>query len=239
MTGASSGIGRAVAIEASKYGAQVALVARNETQLDETRELLVGGGHMTLPFDLNQLDGIGDVVREVSKELGGLDGVVHAAGMHKTTPLRNVVTSDYRELFDLNVGSAMMLAKAFRHKQVRRQNGSLVFLSSAVGVVGQPGVSLYAASKGAILALTKSLALELARDGIRVNCVSPGVVRTAMTRSLEGAIGSQKFAEVTAAHPLGLGLPEDVAAAVLYLLSPASRWVTGSSLAVDGGYTAQ
>lgn len=239
MTGASSGIGRAVAIEASKYGAQVALVARNEFQLDETRALMVGDGHIKLSFDLSQLDGIAETVRTVSKELGGLDGVVHAAGRHKTAPLRNIVTSDYHELFDLNVGSAVMLAKAFRHKQVRRHNGSLVLLSSAVGVVGQSAVSLYSASKGAILALTKSLALELARDGIRVNCVSPGVVRTAMTRSLEEAIGSKSFEEVTAAHPLGLGMPEDVAAAVLYLLSPASKWVTGSSLAVDGGYTAQ
>ncbi|WP_255455287.1 SDR family NAD(P)-dependent oxidoreductase [Cryobacterium sp. Hh38] len=239
VTGASSGIGRAVAVEASKYGARVALLARNVSKLEETRALMAGDGHMTLSCDLTLLNGIGGAVRTVSTQLGGLDGVVHAAGMHQAAPLRIVEPSDYHELFDLNVGSALMVAKAFRHKQVRRPNASLVFLSSAVGVVGQPGVSLYSASKGAILALTKSLALELVRDGIRVNCVSPGVVQTAMTQSLAETIGSQSFETVKAAHPLGLGLPEDVAAAVLYLLSPASQWVTGTSLTVDGGYTAQ
>jgi 3-oxoacyl-[acyl-carrier protein] reductase len=198
-----------------------------------------GSGHVVLPTDLSELDDIGSAVREAARQLDGLDGLAHAAGAHATTPLRNVQPTQVRSLFDLNVGSAVMVAKAFRHKTVRRPGASLVLMSSAVGVVGQPGVSVYSATKGAIQSLTKSLALELARDQIRVNCVAPGVVRTPMTESIKTAIGEAGFDEVTKAHPLGLGEPDDVAAAVLFLLSSSSKWITGTSLAVDGGYTAQ
>jgi NAD(P)-dependent dehydrogenase (short-subunit alcohol dehydrogenase family) len=132
-----------------------------------------------------------------------------------------------------------MIAQAFRHREVRRPKASLVLMSSAVGTVGQAGVSLYSATKGAINTLTKSLALEMARDDIRVNCVAPGVVNTPMTETIRSTVGESGFTEIVKAHPLGLGSAENVAAAVLFLLSEASGWVTGTSLAVDGGYTAQ
>lgn len=154
-------------------------------------------------------------------------------------PLRNVNSSAVRDLFALNVTTAFMLAKGLRHKQVRKSSSSIVFISSAVGLVGQPGVSVYSSTKGAILSMTKSLALELAREGIRVNAVCPGVVNTSMTKGLEKAIGQENFQTVIDAHPLGLGEPVDVANAILFLLSPSSRWMTGSALTVDGGYTAQ
>lgn len=198
-----------------------------------------GDSHLCVTSDLADLDGIGTVVRGIAEKLGGLDGAVHAAGVHGAVPLRNVDSGDVQRMLDVNVASAVLLAKAFRHKQVHRESASLVFLSSAVGTVGQPGVSVYSATKGAILSLTKSLALELVRDDIRVNCVSPGVVATPMTESLRATIGNDAFAEVEKAHPLGIGQPVDIAAAVLFLLSGASKWITGSSLAVDGGYTAQ
>jgi NAD(P)-dependent dehydrogenase (short-subunit alcohol dehydrogenase family) len=179
------------------------------------------------------------MVRKVADGFGGLDGLVHSAGAHSTLPLRSIGSADVRELFDVNVTTAFMLAKGFRHKQVRNSESSIVFLSSAVGLVGQPGVSVYSATKGAIAALTRSLALELAREGIRVNCVCPGVVNTEMTDGLRERIGEQGFQKVADSHPLGLGEASDVSNAILYLLSRASRWVTGSSLCVDGGYTAQ
>lgn len=239
ITGASSGIGRETALRASRYGAKVAIVARRRDKLEEVLSELDGAGHVAKAYDLVDTDGIPQMVRSLSDELDGLDGLVHAAGVHSATPLRAVRANDVREIFELNVTSAVMLAKGFRHKQVSRPGASVVFLSSAAGTVGQPGVSVYSASKGAIAALTRSLALELARDGLRVNCVSPGVVRTEMTVGLEARIGPRAFAEVAAAHPLGLGEVGDVASAVLFLLSMESRWITGTSLAVDGGYTAQ
>lgn len=239
VTGASSGIGRACAVEASRYGAKVVLVARREEALEETLSLLSGDGHLVAPFDLADLDGIPEFVSGIAGRLGGLSGIVHAAGHHDTTPVRAITPSAVTGLFDANVTTAMMLAKALRSKHVRRETASLVLLSSAVGLVGQAGVSAYSATKGAIVTLTRSLALELARDGIRVNCVCPGVVDTPMTTGIRERVGAAGFERIAHAHPLGLGETIDVANAILYLLSTASRWVTGSALVVDGGYTAQ
>ncbi|TFC94714.1 SDR family oxidoreductase [Cryobacterium sinapicolor] len=239
VTGASSGIGRETALMASTFGARIALVARRTDALEGLAALLPGEGHIVVPYDLTDIDGIPEMVRSVADLVGGLDGLVHAAGCHSTLPLRSVSSSKIQELFDINVAAAIMLAKGFRHKQVRKPSASIVLLSSAVGLVGQPGVSVYSATKGAIITLTKSLALELAREDIRVNCVSPGVVMTSMTQGIRDRIGKEGFQAVTEAHPLGLGEPSDVANAILFLLSSSSRWITGTSVSVDGGYTAQ
>jgi 3-oxoacyl-[acyl-carrier protein] reductase len=239
VTGASSGIGRETAILASKHGAKVVLVARRASVLEDVAAELPGAGHSVVPFDLADTDGIPSMLRAVAENVGSLDGLVHAAGIHSTLPLRSIQSANVQELFNVNVTTAFMLAKGFRHKQVRSTESSVVLLSSAVGLVGQPGVSIYSSTKGAIASLTKSLALELAREGIRVNCVCPGVVQTEMVNGLRARIGEEGFRKVAHAHPLGLGDPADVANAVLFLLSSASRWVTGSSMVVDGGYTAQ
>lgn len=239
ITGASSGIGKATAILASRYGARVALVARDREALESVASGLEGEGHLVVPYDLTDADGIPAMVRQVADGVGGLDGLVHCAGLHSTLPLRSIAASDVRQLFDANVTSAFMLAKGLRHKQVRKAGASLVLLSSAVGLVGQSGVSIYSATKGAIVTLTKSLSLELSREGMRVNCVCPGVVETAMTANLRATIGESSFDQVAAAHPMGIGHPEDVANAILFLASSASRWTTGTALVVDGGYTAQ
>lgn len=239
ITGATSGIGKATAVLASRHGARVALVSRNRDSLESVASTLSGEGHVVAPFDLADADAIPAMVRKVSDEIGGLDGLVHSAGLHNTLPLRSIIAADVQQLFDANVTSAFMLAKGFRHKQVRKEGASIVFLASAVGLVGQSGVSIYSATKGAIVTLTKSLSLELAREGIRVNCVCPGVVETAMTVGLRKTIGDENFGRVSDAHPLGIGSATDVANAILFLTSVASRWTTGSALVVDGGYTAQ
>jgi 3-oxoacyl-[acyl-carrier protein] reductase len=239
VTGASSGIGRETAILASKHGAKVVLVARRANVLEDVAAELSGTGHSVVPFDLADTDEIPAMLRTVAANAGSLDGLVHAAGIHSTLPLRSIQSAHVQELFNVNVTTAFMLAKGFRHKQVRSPASSIVLLSSAVGLVGQPGVSIYSSTKGAIASLTKSLALELAREGIRVNCVCPGVVQTEMVDGLRARIGEEGFRNVADAHPLGLGAPADVANAVLFLLSSASRWVTGTSMVVDGGYTAQ
>lgn len=239
VTGASSGIGRQTAIELSRAGARVALVGRREAELDETLSRMSGDGHIARVHDLSDHASTPPLVREVAEILGPLDGLVHAAGIHLTAPLRAVNAHQTTELFDMNVTSALVLAKAFRHPKVRAEEASIVLLSSAVGLVGEAGVSAYAASKAAVASLGKSLALELARERIRVNSVAAGIVETALTDRLRANVGSQAWERIREAHPLGLGRADDVANAALYLLSPVSRWVTGSVLVVDGGYTAR
>jgi len=238
ITGATSGIGLATSVVLARQGANLVLTARRAGELERLVEDLPGD-HLAMPFDLTATDEIPQMVGRASREVNGLHGLVHCAGIHRVTPLKMVNTRSVEDVFSLNVIAAMMLAKGFRVRHVHAPAASIVFLSSAVGAVGQKGVSAYSASKGAVISLTKSLALELAGEDIRVNCVLPGVVRTPMTEALHESIGEDAFAEVEAMHPLGLGQPDDVAEPISFLLGVRSRWMTGAALAVDGGYTAQ
>lgn len=239
VTGASSGIGRATAIEASKQGATVLALGRDIGRLRKLESELAGDSHHSLEFDVNDTESIPGLLRDLSNKFGRLDGLVHSAGIHSSSPLRGIDSESLTKIFHINVTAGFLLAKGFRHKQIRGLTPSIVFLSSAAGLVGQAGVSAYSASKGAVIAATRSLAVELARENIRVNCVCPGVVSTPMTESLRSVVGEPGFSAIEAAHPLGLGSPEDVAKAIVFLLSDSAKWITGSALSVDGGYTAQ
>lgn len=239
ITGGSSGIGRATAVAASQSGARIVILGRREDELRRTRALLAGEGHGIAVYDLADHAGVAGLLRALAVEHGPLDGLVHAAGIHLTAPLRGVTAEQTTALFDINATSALMLAQAFRHPKVRGPDPSIVLLSSAVGLVGEAGVSAYAASKAAVASISRSLALELARESIRVNSIAAGVVATALTEGIKAKVGAPAWAQIEAAHPLGIGAAEDVAHAALYLLSPVSKWVTGSVLVADGGYTAR
>ncbi len=238
IAGASHGIGRATAELLAALGARIVLVARNQDVLHEVINSLPGRGHVACPFDLTQLNEIGAFVNQISVEHGLLDGLVHAAGIHMARPLRLLSAENLEDIFRVNVTAGIMLAKEFRQKTVSRRPASIVFISSVVALVGQPAVSPYAMSKGAICAATKSLAAELAPEQIRVNAVLPGVVMTAMTEGLFAKMGEEQIDLIKKAHPLGLGEPIDVANMIAFLLSDAAKWVTGTDMIVDGGYTA-
>jgi NAD(P)-dependent dehydrogenase (short-subunit alcohol dehydrogenase family) len=199
--------------------------------------MLEDGNHRIEPFDLSQTDELPAWLKVLAGECGPIHGVVHCAGAELLLPLQVQKSSQIENLLRINVVSAIMLAKAFRQKGVHDTPASLVFISSVMGMVGEAGRSAYCASKGALHALTKSLALELAKDEIRVNCIAPGAVETEMSRQAASKLGEERAQLVQQLHPLGTGDPLDVANAAAYLLADTARWTTGSILTVDGGYT--
>ena len=238
VTGASSGLGKGIAQLLAQLGAKVILVARNQARLEAALGELEGEGHSAEAFDLCQTDAIPGWMREVAQRHGILHGLVHSAGVLTTKPLKIQVAADWEMAMCINVSAGAALAKGFRQKGVFSQAGSVVYLSSVMGLTGQPGQVLYSATKGALVAMTRSMALEFARENIRVNCVAPAVVLAGMSEELERNVSHEQFVQITAMHPLGLGRPQDVANAVAFLLADTARWITGITLTVDGGYTA-
>lgn len=238
VTGASSGIGREVAVWLSLQGARITLVARDAQRLEETQRCLAGEGHAIAVVDfLNEPD-ISAWMKALAKGSMPFYGLVHAAGIQATMPIRATSLSHWEKIMSTNVTSSFSLIKAFRQKGVCQSDSSIVLISSVMAKIGEPALLGYCASKGAIESMVRAAAVELARERIRVNCVAPGVVMTEMAETLRGQIGGDLMGLIEQKHPLGFGTPTDVAYAVNYLLSPAARWVTGTSLVVDGGYLA-
>ena len=236
ITGASSGIGRQTAILLSELGAQVILVGRNTGKLTETRNLMSGTGHLAEAFDLNDIDGIDPWFQGITDNVGPPHALVHCAGIQKTRPLQTLKSKTMDEIMRVNVHAGLALARSFARKNSRA--GAIVFVSGGVALVGQAGVAAYAASKGAVVAMTKSLAVELAKDKIRVNCVCPGYTETEMLQKVRNTLTPDQFSVLERMHPLGIGQPVDVAYAIAFLVADTGRWITGTALIVDGGYTA-
>ena len=239
VTGASSGIGRMIAIVLASLQARVVLVGRNAGRLAETRQCMAGSDHLVEPFDLTGGDLISGWLKKITAETGPLAGLVHCAGIHQAIPLRILTSEKVDEVFRANITSAIMLVKAFRQKGCCSRPGSVVLLSSVAGLTGQPAVSAYAASKAAIAGFTRSAAMELAAEGLRVNCIAPGYVATEMTAALREKLTPEQYKAIEASHPLGIGTPLDIAYAAAFLLGDTGRWITGATLVVDGGFTAQ
>ena len=237
VTGASSGIGSESAILLSRLGAKVILVARDTKRLEDTTKKLCGNNHFVKPYDLTKTNEISGWLKNLANKTGMIDGLVHSAGIRHTLPLKMTDNKVVQETMNINLNSAVALAKAFRQKAVHQKKGSMVFLSSVLGLCGEPGVVAYSASKGAILAITKALAAELARDGIRVNCVVPAIVKTEMVNQAISKMTQEQFKQIEDKHLLGIGEPIDVANSIAFLLADCSKWITGAALIVDGGYT--
>ena len=214
------------------------MLGRNIAGIEETLTMMRPNQHVVIPFDLMALDLIQTTLQGIAQSIGQLNGIAHCAGVNMTRPLRILSVENITDIININVTTGMILAKAFRNKQVSVRPASLVFMSSVLAVVGQSATVPYAISKGALVAATKSLAIELAPEQIRVNAVLPGVVKTPMSDRFFETMGQTQAEKIKAAHPLVLGEPSDFANAVAYLISPAASWITGTNLFVDGGYTA-
>lgn len=239
VTGAASGIGRATALLLSEMGAKVLLVDINAENLERVQHECKGETDI-LVLDLTDADAIKGAIKEKVASFSKLNGFVHCAGLPYVSPLKVINSEKTERLYKLNTYAAIELAKVCSSKQVYAGDaGSFVLISSVYGIVGSAANVGYAMSKGAIVAITKSLAMELAGSGIRVNCVAPGFIKTPMAKKVDGMMDDSYDERLNALHPMGLGEPDDIANAILFLFSDMSKWMTGAVLNVDGGFTAQ
>jgi NAD(P)-dependent dehydrogenase (short-subunit alcohol dehydrogenase family) len=238
ITGASSGIGRQCAIACSQLGANVTLVARSKERLMETSEHLLPGNHRHYALDITEYDRVEPLISEIIQTSGKISGFIHSAGIESTLPFKATKPNTLKKIFETNVVAGFEWARILTDKKFAAvEGGSIIFIASVMGLVGKPGLIAYSSSKGALIAGCKSMALELAAKNIRVNCISPGMVKTEMMNAVFDSLSEQAVDNIIKAHPLGLGQPTDVAWACTYLLSDAARWITGSNLVIDGGYS--
>ena len=237
VTGASSGIGRATSILLSRLGAEIVLVGRRPGELQRTMLSLMGVNHAFEPFDLNNSDEIGTWMRALSARHGQFSGVVHCAGTRTTVPIRDFSSSRFATEFAINTEAAFALVAGFRHREVSK-GGSIVLMSSIAALKGEKALSLYCAAKGAVSAGVRALAVELAAEGIRVNAIAAGIVETEMTQKIRQVLSDEQFEAIRAKHPLGIGTAEDIASSAAFLLGDGSRWITGTTMIVDGGFSA-
>jgi NAD(P)-dependent dehydrogenase (short-subunit alcohol dehydrogenase family) len=234
ITGASSGIGRATAIECSKMGAAVIITARNEERLQETFSRLEGHGHKKIIADLTITNDIDTLVESIDH----LNGLVNNAGINKLLPPQFINENDLNMIFRTNTIAPILLIQKLLKKKKIQKGASIVFTSSIAGIYGAtPANSMYSSSKGAINGFMMNIALDLINKGIRCNSVNPGHIKTNIMD--HGMVTDEQLEEHKKKYPLGrFGKPEEIACGIVYLLSDASSFVNGISLVIDGGITA-
>lgn len=235
VTGASSGIGRGIAIACAQMGARLILNGRNEQRLKETLAMLEGCGHDILVADLSKQSDLEMIVEKLPE----IQGWVNSAGIPKVCPIKNFKRSDVEDILNVNSLSTMMLLSMLLKSKKIKKGTSIVFVSAVTGAfVGSRGDTSYCASKGAINGFMKGAALELASYGIRVNSINPGLVPTNILELSNSMSGESHHVEIMQdRYPLGrLGTPTDMGYGAVYLLSDVSSWVTGTNLVIDGGY---
>lgn len=242
VTGGARGIGRAICEAYAREGARVAVADRLEGEASETAGTL-GGSGMAVAMDVTDLDSIRDGVAAVERMWGGIDILVNNAGIFNMASLDRITVEDYRRQYDVNVGGTIFACQAVVPHMKKRGGGAIINFASQAGRRGEPNITIYCSTKAAVISVTQSLALELAKDGIRVNGIAPGVIDTPMWKHVDSQFAEyekkelgQKKREVGEAVPLGrMGDPEDVAGPCVFLASDDARYITAQTLNVDGG----
>lgn len=236
VTGASSGIGRGIAVECSKMGAKVVINGRNQERLQKTFDQLEGEGHSQIVADLSRQEDI----ERLADKVPVLNGFVNSAGIPKICPVKRIDRQTLEEIMNVNAFGPILLTSQLLRKKKLQKKSSIVLIASISGVcMANTGEGPYAATKAALAGYTKTAAFELAAQGTRVNTICPGLVPTEiLTLSNEMFSEDQLKETMYGRYPLKrVGTPEDIANGAIYLLSDASSWVTGINLVIDGGYT--
>lgn len=238
LTGATSGIGFETLKQLIAEGHTVYAIGRDFSKigffLKEHRSKI-----FDFNFDFSDVDKIDRLFIKFNLDNQKFDGLIHCAGIEETLPLSLYSPNKVKNLFDINVFSGIELLRHFIKKKYCNEGASIVFLSSVMGVLGQPGKIGYCATKSALLGLVKSSALEFAKRRIRINAVLPGITNTPMTQKLFTQMNQDQIEEIENMHPLGFGEVHDVVPTILFLISQNARWITGQSIVVDGGYSIQ
>ncbi len=238
VTGASSGIGKEVAITLNKFGAYVILSARNEKRLLEVEDTIGKDNCTIVVGDLTDENTISKIIESTEK----LDGLVHAAGIMKLLPFKFVTTEGLNNMMDVNFMAPINLTLGLLKNKKIKKGASIVVITSISGsIIGTKANSMYAASKGALSGMIKSITIDLSKSKIRINEIAPGMINTeGASKELVNMVSDDSISEDVIKYPLGTyGDPEDVANGCVYLLSEASKWVTGTKLVIDGGFTVQ
>jgi len=231
ITGASSGIGKQAAVHCAMQGATVIITGRNEARLSETYALLVGEGHQKIVADITSSEEVKDLVLALPK----VDGVVHCAGITAHVPARFIKQKNIDQLLKINFEAPVVLTGLLLAKKRINNAGSIVFMSSIASKYPYFGGALYSSSKAGLEAYSRTLALELAPKKIRSNCLQPSFVKGPMVDGAEETISAEVIEKFKKMLPLGFGEPEDVANTIVFFLSDASKWITGSMLTLGGG----
>jgi 3-oxoacyl-[acyl-carrier protein] reductase len=231
VTGASGGIGGAIARAFHAQGAKVGLSGTRKDALDELAGEL-GEGAFVLPADLSSADAAGQLIKDAAAAMGSVDILVNNAGLTRDQLAMRMSEEDWQTVLDVNLTAAFRLSKASVRAMMKKRWGRIIGITSIVGVTGNPGQVNYAASKAAMIGMSKSLAQEVASRNITVNCVAPGFIQTPMTDALSDEQKDNLMGRIPAGR---LGLPDDIAAACVYLAADETSYVSGQTLHVNGG----
>lgn len=232
VTGGSRGIGHAICTVLAEAGATVAVVARNGARAAEVAAALPGTGHLGLSCDVSDAEQVKDAVKRVESELGPVGILVNNAGVTRDNVLLRMSDDEWDEVMAVNLKGAFLMTRAVYRGMMKRRAGSIINVSSVVGLMGNAGQANYAASKAGLLGFTRSVARELASRGVRCNAIAPGYIRTDMTAELT----EEQTQSLQQGIPMQrLGEPDDISGVVRFLAGPSARYITGQVLAVDGG----
>lgn len=241
ITGATSGVGRGIALACAESGATVVAIGRNPQKLESLYSQLKAISdkpHCCEPFDVTDFEKIPTFVAKIVDKCGKIGGYVHSAGVAKTIPIRMMDAKIYHDVFDVNIIAGYEFIKELSNRKNVAENASYLFIASISAIKGEAGLLAYSSSKGALLAGIKSMAVELSGKHIRVNALIPAhMVDTEMGTATLRDLPAEAVERLEQKHLLGFGKVDDITGPAVFLLSTASKWITGSALIVDGGYT--